>query len=121
MSIIKRLMGAGFSAASAKQIVGEVQSAVLAGSSASDATLITAPNFLATTSSAGGVALPPSDAGDSFNIKNEAGNTMTLYPSATAGTVTINGTTSLSLATAKSVVIFFSSPTACHSIPTVAS
>lgn len=119
--IIKRLMAAGISAETAKNIAGKVQSTTLAGSTAADATLITEPNVLFTTSSAGGAALPPSEAGDFYHIKNESGNTCTLYPSATAGTVTINTTTSLSIATAKSVVIFFSSPTACHSIPTVAS
>ena len=115
------IRAAGNHPLAAKAISGSVQSAALAGSTAADATKITSACFLATTSSAGGVALPPSEPGDVFHIKNEAGNTMTLYPSATAGTVTINGTTSLSLATAKSVTIFFSSPTACHSIPTVAS
>lgn len=121
MAMIRRLMAMGFSAQQAKQIVGEVQSLVLAGSAASDAAKITSPNVLLTTASAGGAALPPSDAGDFYFIKNESGNTATLYPSITAGTVTVNTTTSLSIATAKSAIIFFSSPTACHSIPTVAS
>ena len=115
------IRAAGNHPLAARAIAGTAQSLVLAGSTAADATKITGANVLATTSSAGGVALPPSEPGDVFNIKNEAGANMTLYPSATAGTVTINGTTSLTLATAKSVTVFFSSPTACHSIPTVAS
>lgn len=115
------LLSAGLSALSADAIGGTVQTVTLAGSAADDATKITKSIVLIGTSSAGGAALPPSDAGDIFFIKNEGGNTMTLYPSSTAGTVTVNTTTSLSVATAKSVVIFFSSPTACHSIPTVAS
>lgn len=117
----RNMLSAGLSALAADAIGGTVQSATLAGSTAADATKITSSIVLFTTSSAGGASLPPSDKGDIFFIKNEAGNTLTLYPSATSGTVTINTTTSLSLATAKSAIIFFSSPTACHSIPTVAS
>jgi len=113
-------MSAGTPAAQAQAIVGTVQTATLAGSTAADAVKITATNVLISAGT-GGAALPPADPGDRFHIKNESGNTCTLYPSSTAGTVTINTTTSLSIATAKSVVIFFSSPTACHSIPTVAS
>lgn len=115
------MMSAGLSALQADAIGGTVQSAVLAGSTAADAVKLNKSIVLLTTASAGGASLPASQAGDTFLIKNESGNTCTLYPSATAGTVTINTTTSLSVATAKSVVIFFSSPTACHSIPTVAS
>jgi len=111
-------MSMGVPAGQAKEIVGTVQNLTLAGSSATDATKITSSIVLIGTSSAGGAILPPSDAGDSFLIKNEGGNTCTLYPPTGA---TINTTTSLSVATAKSVVIFFSSPTKCHSIPTVAS
>ena len=116
-----KMQSAGTPAPQASAIVGEVQAAlVLAGSTAADAALITGECVLIT-SGTGGAALPPSTKGDQYLIKNESGNTCTLYPSATAGTVTINATTSLSVATAKSVYVFFSSATACHTIPTVAS
>ena len=113
----KSLMSAGQSALAAQAIVGLVQSTTLAGSSSTDARAITASNVILT-GGTGGAILPSSDPGDNFRIKNESGNTCTLYPPTGA---TINGTTSLSIATAKSVVIFFSTPTACHSIPTVPS
>lgn len=113
-----KLMSAGTPAVQAQAIVGEVQSLTLAGSSATDATKITGECVIITTSSAGGAILPVSNKGDTFFIKNEAGNTCTLYPPTGA---TINATTSLSIATAKSVIVFFSSATACHTIPTVAS
>lgn len=116
----KKLMNSGVSALQAVATVGEVQSLALAGSTAADATKITGELVLIASGS-GGVALPPSDKGDMYFIKNESGSTATLYPSSTAGTVTINATTSLSMATAKSVVVFFTSATACHTIPTVAS
>ncbi len=115
----KHLLSGGFSAGQANSLAA-VQSLALAGSAASDATKIHSSHVIIASGS-GGAALPTSDAGDTFFIKNESGNTCTLYPNSTAGTVTINATTSLSVATAKSVIVFFSSPTACHSIPTVAS
>lgn len=113
----KSIMSSGQSALAAQAIVGLVQSTTLSGSTSADARAITASNVLFT-GGTGGAILPSSDAGDNFRIKNESGNTCTLYPPTGA---TINGTTSLSVATAKSVIVFFSTPTACHSIPTVAS
>jgi hypothetical protein len=117
MTRIKSLMSAGHPALAAQAIVGLVQSTTLAGSSASDARAITASKVLFT-GGTGGAILPASDAGDEFEIKNEAGATCTLYPPTGA---TINGTTSVSMATAKSAKVWFSSPTACHTNPTVPS
>ena len=111
-------MAAGVPAMQAKGLGNEVQSLTLAGSTATDATQITSPKVLITTSSAGGAILWSPTPGDSCMIKNEGGNTCTLYPHSGG---TINTTTSLSVATAKSVVVFASSATAWHSIPTVAS
>jgi len=113
----KKLMNSGVSALQAVATVGEVQSLAAAGSSASDAAKITGELVLMASGS-GGMILPASDKGDTYLIKNESGSTLTLYPPTGA---TINATTSLSMATAKSVVVFFSSGTACHTIPTVAS
>jgi hypothetical protein len=111
-------IGSGTPPAQAKGLGGDVQSLVMAGSSASDATPITSPKALITTSSAGGAILFAPTPGDSVMIKNEGGATCTLYPHSGG---TINGTSSLTMATAKSVVVFASSATAWHSIPTVAS
>jgi len=112
-----KLMSVGFSAGQSGAMVGDVQSLALAGSGASDAAKITAECVLFASGS-GGAILPASDKGDTYLLKNESGNTCTLYPPTGA---TINATTSLSMATAKSVIVFFTSPTACHTIPTVAS
>lgn len=111
-------LATGTPAITAKGLGGEVQSLTLAGSSATDATPITAPKVIITTSSAGGAILWAPTPGDAVDLKNEAGATCTLYPHSGG---TINGTTSLSVATAKSVRVFASSATAWHSIPTVAS
>ena len=113
----KNLMTVGMSAQQAVGINGPVQSTTLSGSSSTDARLITG-NKVLFTGGTGGAILPASDAGDDFDIKNESGNTCTLYPPTGA---TINGASNLSVATAKSVRVFFSTPTACHSIPTVPS
>lgn len=113
-----KLLSVGLPAAAAGGIVGDVQATlVLAGSAASDAAAITGECVLMT-SGTGGAILPQSTKGDTYLLKNESGSTCTLYPPTGA---TINGTTSLSMATAKSVVVFFTSATACHTIPTVAS
>jgi len=112
-----KLMSAGLAPLTAQAVAGTVQSLALAGSTAADATKVTGECVLIA-SGTGGLILPASNAGDSYLIKNESGNTATLYPPTGA---TINTTTSLSVATAKSVIVFFSSGTACHSIPTVAS
>ena len=113
----KSLMSTGQAALAAQAINGIVQSTTLAGSTIADARLITGSKVILT-GGTGGIVLPVSDPGDDFDIKNESGNTCTLYPPSGA---TINGAASLSVATAKSVRVFFSTATACHSIPTVAS
>lgn len=115
MTRAKSLMSAGHSALASQAITGTVQTLALAGSSSTDATKITASNVLMSSGS-GGAILPASDAGDRFFLKNESGSTCTLYPPTGA---TINTASSLSFATAKGIVVWFSSPTACHTIPTV--
>ena len=113
-----KIMNAGLHALTAGAIVGEAQAAlVLAGSSATDAAKITGECVLMTSGS-GGAILPVSNKGDAYFLKNESGSTCTLYPPTGA---TINTASSLSLATAKSVIVYFTSPTTCHTIPTVPS
>ena len=110
----EKLLRAGLSPAAAEMLVGEVQSLASAGSSATDATKITGEIVLVASGS-GGAILPASQKGDTYLLKNESGNNCVLYPPTGA---TINATTSVTVATAESCVIFFSSPTACHTIPT---
>lgn len=112
-----KLMSAGTPALQAYATVGEAQSLAGAGSTSTDAAKITGECILLSSGS-GGAILPVSNKGDTYFIKNESGSTLTLYPPSGA---TINTASSLSVATAKSVVVFFSSATACHSIPTVPS
>lgn len=114
----RQLISLGMPSALAEYVVGKPQSLVLAGSSATDAAKIVEAKVLFTTASAGGAILPQSDPGDEYELKNESGNTATIYPPTGA---TINGTTSFSMATAKSAKVWFSTPTACHTNPTVAS
>lgn len=119
MSRQVEIMRGGNSVGSAATIVGTASAISGAGTTSADATLIGTPNVLISGGAgSSGVILPASSPGDSFNIKNESGQTILVYPPTGA---TINTTTSLSFATAKSATIFFSSSTKCHSIPTVAS
>ena len=115
MSTAKKLLSAGAPVGLAQAINGTVQTLTLAGSASTDAAKITGEIVLISAGT-GGAILPASDAGDTFLIKNESGNTATLYPPSGA---TINTTTSLSVPTAKSVQVFFSSNTKCHTNPTV--
>lgn len=118
MPRVKSLLASGQPALAAQAIVGLVQSTTLAGSSSSDARAITASNVLFTGGSGGAILPAGNDPGDTFRVVNASGNTCTLYPPSGA---TINGTTSFSMATARSVHVVFMSATDCRTIPTVAS
>lgn len=120
MSRQSEVIKGGHAPFDAQVIVGLASAISGAGTTAADATVISTTNVLISGGAgSSGVKLPSdANAGDSFNIKNESGQTILLYPPTGA---TINTTTSLSIATAKSVTVFFSSATKCHSIPTVAS
>lgn len=112
-------MSAGTPALQAKALAGAPATVSGAGTTATDATVTGAANILINGGAgSSGVRLLAASPGDVINVKNESGQTILLYPPTGA---TINTTTSLSMATAKSVTVFFSSSTACHSIPTVAS
>lgn len=118
MPRIRSIISSGQHPLTAQAIVGTVQSTTLTGSSSSDARLITSSNVLLTGGSGGAILPPNNDPGNTFRIVNASGNTCTLYPPSGA---TINGTTSLSMATAKSVMVVFMTPTDCRTIPVVAS
>lgn len=114
----EKLMRAGFSAAQAEILAGEVQTLVTAGSTATDATLITGETAIIT-GGTGGVRLAPAQKGDSVDIYNISGAAATLYPPTGA---TINDTTSVSLSnTNKACRVIFRSATACYTIPAVPS
>lgn len=118
MPRVKSIISSGQHALQAQAIVGLVQSSTLAGSSSSDARAITASNVLFTGGSGGAILPSGNDPGDTFRIVNASGNTCTLYPPSGA---TINGASSFSMATAKSVHVVFFTPTDCRTIPVVAS
>jgi hypothetical protein len=86
----------------------------MAGSTANDATPITTPNVLITTSSAGGAILFAPTPGDKVHLVNAGGATCTLYPHSGG---TINGGASLSVANSKSAVLVAFSATAWYAIP----
>ncbi len=120
MSRVSEIMPSGVPAETAKAIVGKYAAISGAGTVTGDATVITTANVLISGGAgSSGVRLPVSHPGDSYNIKNQSGQTIILYPPA-GGTIN-SAASSLSLATATSVTVFFSTSTVCHSIPTVAS
>ncbi len=110
-------MAAGTPTGQAKAIAGLPARITAAGSTAATATPITEALTVFGTAAAGGGAFVASNPGDTFYLTNVSGNTVTLYPSLTAGTVTINDTTSLSFPTNKSVIVWFETSTKCYAIP----
>jgi hypothetical protein len=114
----EKLMRMGFSAQQAEILAGEVQTCVTAGSTTTDATVVTGENVIIT-GGTGGIRLAPAQKGDTVDIYNISGAGATLYPPTGA---TINDTTSVSLsATNKACRVFFRSSTACYTSPAVPS
>lgn len=91
MSIVQRIMAAGASAGLANNIVGDA-SATLTAAGTTKATalqLASAQNYLGTTASSTGVALPPANKGDSVEVFNGGANTVLVYtPIGIADTIT---------------------------------
>ena len=90
---------------------------VATGSSSTDALQLSAVfNTLTTSSASTGVKLPPTEAGALVGIRNDSGQTITVYP---ASGSTINaGASSYSLATAKTALFFAPSATTWAAILT---
>lgn len=81
---IQEAMGMGVPAGTAAAIAGSCAVQAVSGSSATDATLITAANVVITSSSSNQGVILPADAqiGDTFRIGNATGNTIKVYPPA---------------------------------------
>ena len=107
-------IGSGTPPITAKGLGCDVATILMAGSTAADATPITTPNVLITTSSAGGAILFAPTPGDKVHLVNAGGATCTLYPH-TGGTV--NGSTTLSVPNAKACVLVAFSATDWRAIP----
>lgn len=102
MATALELMGLGIPGAAAGAI-GQAANAdiVAAGSTAATATRLTSPVTTLTTASAAGVYLPLASGAPIHIIRNNSGANQTIYPNPNSGADTINGTTSVTLTSAK--------------------
>ena len=118
MPIPSQILAMGNSPGSTTAIVGTGATGLVAtGSTAADALQLSNSWNTFTTGSAGGAKLPPTEAGAMVGIRNDSGNTITVYPFSTASTVNA-AASSVTLATAKTMLLFAPSATTWASITT---
>ena len=118
MPIPSRVLGSGNAPLSTTSICGDGAVALVAlGSTATDALQLSAVwNTITTSSASTGVKLPPTEAGAVVGIRNDSGQTITVYP-ATGSTINA-AASSFSLATAKTALFFAPSATTWAAITT---
>lgn len=118
MAIPSRVMASGNSGLATTSICGDGATGLVAvGSTIADALQLSAVFNTITTSALGtGVILPPTEVGAMIGIRNDSGQTVTVYPKAGS---TINAAAStLAVATAKTVILFATSATTWASVLT---
>jgi nicotinic acid phosphoribosyltransferase len=90
---------------------------VAVGSTIADALQLSAVwNTLTTSSASTGVILPPTEVGAMIGLRNDSGQTITVYPK--SGSTINAGASTLSVATAKTVILFATSATTWASVLT---
>jgi len=118
MPIPSRVLASGNSPLSTQSICGDGATALVAtGTTITDALQLSAVwNTLTPSSASTGVILPPTEVGAMIGLRNDSGQTITVYPKASS---TINaGASSLSVSTAKTVILFATSATTWASVTT---
>lgn len=102
MSRPSQVFGAGINGLASVAICGNGAGSLTAiGSSRSDALSLTSIyNLIATAAAGTGVLLPTCEMGSTIWVANDGANTVSVYPAESSG-VTINGTSSGSVPTAK--------------------
>jgi hypothetical protein len=118
MAIPSRVLASGNSPLSTTSICGDGTTGLVAvGSTIADALQLSAVwNTITTSSASTGVILPPTEVGAMIGIRNDSGQTVTVYPKAGS---TINAAAStLTVATAKTVILFATSATTWASVLT---
>ena len=118
MAIPSRVLASGNAPLSTTSICGDGATALVAtGSTASDALQLSAVwNTITTSSASTGVILPTTEPGAMVGIRNDSGSTITIYPK--SGSTINAGASTLSLATAKTVLLFAPSATTWASVLT---
>ena len=112
MAFPSRIMGAGNSPLSAESICGTGAVGLVAvGTTAATALQLSAVNNTITTSAAStGVKLSPTEVGAQVIVRNDSGQTVTIYPYDTGSTINA-GATSVTVATAKTILLAATSAT----------
>lgn len=115
MAFPSQVLGSGLAPLSVTAICGDVQATVTAaGTTANDATSVSAANVRVSTAAAStGIRVPAAEPGAVMFIRNDGANTLTVYP-ASGGT--INGSSSTTIAAAKSALLLGTSTTAWVSL-----
>ena len=115
MAFPSRVLGAGTSGVTTTAICGDVANTLTAtGSAAGDALALNAVfSRVSTTAASTGVKLPTAEAGAMAVVANDGASTLTVYPQTGA---TIDGASSVSIATTKRRVFVGISPTVWVSI-----
>jgi hypothetical protein len=118
MAIPSRVLASGNASLSTISICGDGATGLVAlGSTIADALQLSAVwNTITTSSASTGVILPPTEAGAFVGIRNDSGQTITIYPK--SGSTINAGASTLSLATAKTAILFAPSATTWASITT---
>lgn len=118
MAIPSRVLASGNAGLSTISICGDGATGLVAvGSTAADALQLSAVwNTLTTSSASTGVKLQPTEAGAMVGLRNDSGQTITVYP-ATGSTINA-GAANFSVATAKTVLFFATSATTWAAILT---
>ena len=119
MAIPSRVLASGNSPLASISINGDGAVGLVAtGSTAADALQLSAVwNTITSSAASTGVKLQPTEAGAVVGIRNDSGQTVTVYPFNTSSTINA-GATSLPIATAKTVLLFAPSATTWASITT---
>ena len=117
MAFPSRIMGAGNSSLTAQVICGDGAVGLVAtGTTAADALQLSLSNNTITTSAAStGVKLPPTEVGAQVIIRNDSGQTITIYPYNTSSTINA-AASSVTVATAKTILLAATSATTWVSI-----
>lgn len=104
--ITSHILAAGSSPMLAQTIAGGGNAALVAvGTNQATALQLSASQNAITTSSAStGVKLQPTEAGNEVWIRNDSGQTITVYPFETSGTTFNAAASSVTVATAKTIV-----------------
>ena len=115
MAFPSRVLGAGTSGGTTTAICGDVANTLTAtGSAAGDALALSAVfNRVSTTAASTGVKLPPAEAGAMVVVANDGASSLTVYPQTGS---TIDGASSVAIATTKRRIFVGISPTVWVSI-----